>query len=56
MQGIVQGIRFLGAGAIIVLTAEQKNQVLTTAASIWATPLESWRGWVSRQWPCCRLL
>ena len=37
LQGIVQGIGFLGAGAIIVRTAERKIQGLTTAASIWAT-------------------
>lgn len=37
LQGIVQGIGFLGAGAIIVRTAQQKVQGLTTAAGIWAT-------------------
>ena len=37
LQGIVQGIGFLGAGAIVVRTAERKIQGLTTAASIWAT-------------------
>jgi putative Mg2+ transporter-C (MgtC) family protein len=37
LQGIIQGIGFLGAGAIIVRAAEQKVQGLTTAASIWAT-------------------
>ena len=38
LQGIVQGIGFLGAGAIIVRTAERKIQGLTTAASIWRPP------------------
>jgi putative Mg2+ transporter-C (MgtC) family protein len=37
MQGVVQGIGFLGAGAIIVGTAQTKTRGLTTAASIWAT-------------------
>ena len=37
LQGIVQGIGFLGAGAIIVDRARQKAQGLTTAANIWAT-------------------
>jgi len=37
VQGIVQGVGFLGAGAIIIRTGEQKVQGLTTAANIWAT-------------------
>ncbi len=37
LQGIIQGIGFLGAGAIIVRATQQKVQGLTTAASIWAT-------------------
>lgn len=37
LQGIVQGIGFLGAGAIIVRSGQQKVQGLTTAANIWAT-------------------
>lgn len=37
LQGIVQGIGFLGAGAIIVRTAQHLVEGLTTAASIWAT-------------------
>ena len=37
LQGIVQGIGFLGAGAIIVRGAQKKIQGLTTAANIWAT-------------------
>jgi putative Mg2+ transporter-C (MgtC) family protein len=37
VQGIVQGIGFLGAGAIIVRTAQHPVQGLTTAANIWAT-------------------
>ncbi len=36
MQGVVQGIGFLGAGAIIVGTSTQKVQGMTTAAGIWA--------------------
>ena len=37
IQGIVQGIGFLGAGAIIVRTARKEVEGLTTAATIWAT-------------------
>jgi len=37
LQGIIQGIGFLGAGAIIVRTAQHQVEGLTTAASIWAT-------------------
>lgn len=37
VQGIIQGIGFLGAGAIIVRSAQHKVEGLTTAANIWAT-------------------
>lgn len=37
LQGIVQGIGFLGAGAIIVRASQRKVEGLTTAANIWAT-------------------
>lgn len=37
IQGIVQGIGFLGAGAIIVRNAQKEVEGLTTAANIWAT-------------------
>lgn len=37
IQGIIQGIGFLGAGAIIVRARQQVVEGLTTAASIWAT-------------------
>lgn len=37
MQGVVQGIGFLGAGAIIVRSQLHQVEGLTTAASIWAT-------------------
>ncbi len=37
LQGIVQGIGFLGAGAIIVRARQHLVEGLTTAASIWAT-------------------
>lgn len=37
LQGIVQGIGFLGAGAIIVRSAKNQVEGLTTAANIWAT-------------------
>jgi putative Mg2+ transporter-C (MgtC) family protein len=37
LQGIIQGIGFLGAGAIIVRARQQMVEGLTTAASIWAT-------------------
>jgi putative Mg2+ transporter-C (MgtC) family protein len=36
IQGVIQGIGFLGAGAIIVGTAARRVQGLTTAASVWA--------------------
>ena len=37
LQGVVQGIGFLGAGAIIVRASHQQVHGLTTAANIWAT-------------------
>jgi putative Mg2+ transporter-C (MgtC) family protein len=37
LQGVVQGIGFLGAGAIIVRSAQREVEGLTTAAGIWAT-------------------
>jgi len=37
IQGIVTGIGFLGAGAILKLTEKQKIRGLTTAAGIWMT-------------------
>ncbi|MDB5841195.1 MAG: MgtC/SapB transporter [Herminiimonas sp.] len=37
LQGVIAGIGFLGAGAIIKLNAEQEIRGLTTAASIWLT-------------------
>jgi putative Mg2+ transporter-C (MgtC) family protein len=37
LQGVVQGIGFLGAGAIIVRARQQIVEGLTTAANIWAT-------------------
>ncbi|QGG93344.1 MgtC/SapB family protein (plasmid) [Agrobacterium sp. MA01] len=37
LQGVVQGIGFLGAGAIIVRSSQRQIEGLTTAASIWAT-------------------
>ncbi|MGM9484085.1 MgtC/SapB family protein [Roseateles sp. NT4] len=37
MQGIVTGIGFLGAGAIIKRSTEEDTQGLTTAAGIWMT-------------------
>lgn len=37
LQGIVQGIGFLGAGAIMVRSAQRQVEGLTTAANIWAT-------------------
>ena len=36
IQGTIQGIGFLGAGAIIIGTSTRRVQGLTTAASIWA--------------------
>jgi putative Mg2+ transporter-C (MgtC) family protein len=35
IQGIIQGVGFLGAGAIIIGTTTRQTQGLTTAASIW---------------------
>lgn len=37
IQGVVQGIGFLGAGAIILRSGQHQVEGLTTAASIWAT-------------------
>lgn len=37
LQGVVQGIGFLGAGAIIVRRTQHQVEGLTTAASIWVT-------------------
>jgi putative Mg2+ transporter-C (MgtC) family protein len=37
MQGIVSGIGFLGAGAILKLDKSTRIEGLTTAAGIWAT-------------------
>lgn len=37
LQGIVQGIGFLGAGAIIVRAKQNLVEGLTTAANIWST-------------------
>ncbi len=37
LQGIVQGVGFLGAGAILVRAGQQKIRGLTTAANIWVT-------------------
>lgn len=37
LQGVIAGIGFLGAGAIIKLSHEQEIRGLTTAASIWMT-------------------
>lgn len=37
LQGVIAGIGFLGAGAIIKLSSEGEVKGLTTAASIWLT-------------------
>jgi putative Mg2+ transporter-C (MgtC) family protein len=37
IQGVATGIGFIGAGAILKLTAEREIQGLTTAAGIWMT-------------------
>ena len=37
IQGIVTGVGFLGAGAIIKHASEQSVQGLTTAAGVWLT-------------------
>jgi putative Mg2+ transporter-C (MgtC) family protein len=37
LQGVISGIGFLGAGAIIKLSQDQEIKGLTTAASIWLT-------------------
>lgn len=37
LQGVVAGIGFLGAGAIIKLSEDREIRGLTTAASIWLT-------------------
>ncbi|QGG93242.1 MgtC/SapB family protein (plasmid) [Agrobacterium sp. MA01] len=37
LQGVIQGIGFLGAGAILIRSSPRQIEGLTTAASIWAT-------------------
>jgi putative Mg2+ transporter-C (MgtC) family protein len=37
LQGVITGVGFLGAGAIIKLSQEQEIKGLTTAASVWLT-------------------
>jgi putative Mg2+ transporter-C (MgtC) family protein len=37
IQGIITGIRFLGAGSILKLNEERDIQGLTTAAGVWMT-------------------
>jgi putative Mg2+ transporter-C (MgtC) family protein len=37
LQGVIQGVGFLGAGAIMIRSGQKKIQGLTTAANIWAT-------------------
>lgn len=37
LQGVIQGIGFLGAGAIMVRSSQRQIEGLTTAASIWST-------------------
>jgi len=37
LQGVVAGIGFIGAGAILKATAEREVQGLTTAAAVWMT-------------------
>jgi putative Mg2+ transporter-C (MgtC) family protein len=37
LQGVISGIGFLGAGAVLKLSAQGEIRGLTTAASIWAT-------------------
>ena len=37
LQGVIQGVGFLGAGAIITRVSQDQVVGLTTAASIWAT-------------------
>ena len=37
VQGLVAGIGFLGAGAIIKVVATERTRGLTTAASVWTT-------------------
>jgi putative Mg2+ transporter-C (MgtC) family protein len=37
LQGVVSGIGFLGAGAIIKLSQDREIRGVTTAASIWLT-------------------
>ncbi|HEY8609210.1 MAG TPA: MgtC/SapB family protein [Noviherbaspirillum sp.] len=37
LQGLISGIGFLGAGAIIKLSADKEVRGLTTAASVWLT-------------------
>ena len=37
VQGVIAGVGFLGAGAILKLDGEERVKGLTTAAGIWLT-------------------
>ena len=43
IQGLVTGIGFLGAGAILKLQDKRQVEGLTTAAGIWITAAWEWR-------------
>ena len=50
LQGLIAGIGFLGAGAIIKLSEREQVKGLTTAASIWATAAIAAAAGLGRAW------
>ncbi len=50
LQGVIAGIGFLGAGAIIKLSHESEIKGLTTAASIWLTAAIGIAAGMGREW------
>jgi putative Mg2+ transporter-C (MgtC) family protein len=58
LQGVMAGIGFLGAGAIIKLSQDREIKGLTTAASIWLTAAIGVAAGMGREmtalsWRCC---
>lgn len=50
MQGVIAGIGFLGAGAIIKVSEREQVKGLTTAAGIWATAAIAVAAGLGRVW------
>jgi putative Mg2+ transporter-C (MgtC) family protein len=51
VQGLTVGIGFLGAGAILKMTEEQKIIGLTTAANLWVTTAVGMAVGIGLFWP-----